>query len=74
MTMREIDISLKKIAVRDHNTFAMRASLHGITIPKITQAATLENHEEMSLDNEAVSEALNAALERKKQEMNSGPK
>lgn len=33
MTLREIDICLKKICKRQKNAFAMRASLHGIKLP-----------------------------------------
>ena len=33
MTMREVDISLRQIQKRQHNAFALRASLHGVKIP-----------------------------------------
>ncbi len=35
MTLREVSVSLERIGVRTHNTFAKEASLHGIEITPI---------------------------------------
>lgn len=63
MTMRTLDIALKRIANRQHNAHALRASLHGMKIPLKTSYTKQET--EWTKDQEdKIEKAREAALQR----------
>lgn len=74
MTLREVDICLKKIDIRQHNTFALQAKLHRIEIPlkgiaSKENAAPLDPKMEKQAD-----EVIRAALLQKRMEKTGGTK
>lgn len=65
--MRQIDIALKQIDRRTHNTFALRASLQGVKIPTRSSAGSVP---EISPEDEAAADAaMQKAIARKQAEM-----
>jgi hypothetical protein len=71
-TMREVDIALKKMTVRQHNAFALRACLHGHKVPTIGSASVEKPIESSPEKDQAVERALRASLAEKQREMSSG--
>lgn len=64
--MREVDIALKKISVRQHNAFALRASLHGYKIP--LKGAQPPAQSSKPVDDAKAADVMAAALARKRKE------
>ena len=67
MTLRTLDVALKNIDRRTHNTFAMRAALQGVKIPLKKAASELQTN----LTPEQLKQAdaaMIAAIERKQRE------
>ena len=69
--MRELDIALKKISVRQHNAFALRASLHGYKIP-LKQPVAPTEPTAPPVDEKLADGVMAAALARKQKEMANG--
>lgn len=60
MTERQLHICLRKINVRRHNEYAIRASLHGLKVPLV--GAEVQSNGEVKFD-EKTEKALNRARE-----------
>lgn len=74
MTLREVDISLRRIGIRQHNEFALQAKLHRIEIPfKGIDMAEKAKPLDPKLEKQA-DDVLKAALLQKRMEMSRGPK
>lgn len=69
--MREVDIALKKISIRHHNAYAMRASLHGYKVPIMNTRPPADCKAD-PIDDQKAESAMAAALARKQQEVNRG--
>ena len=69
--MREVDIALRRIGIRNHNAHALRASLHGVKIPLKNVSAPADTHGKQ-IDDKLADAAINAAIARKRQEVNRG--
>jgi hypothetical protein len=69
-TLREVDIALKKIGVRRHNTYAARAALHGYKVPmrKVVAPPTESETAASKIDDQKAADVLKAALMRKQKE------
>lgn len=69
--MRDVDIALKKIQIRRHNAFALRASLHGYKIPLKGIEPPKSNLK--PINDSAADAVMRAALERKRKEIGGQP-
>ena len=72
LTLRQIDLAVRKIAKRRHNNFAMEASLHGANIPLIRDIyEDVDN--KMSPEKEKRIEAyINGRMAEKQRELSRG--
>lgn len=64
MTFREIDLCLKRIDIRTHNNYAMRAQLHGYKIPLKEVSKVKESHVDEK-KGEAAERAMQEAIKRR---------
>lgn len=77
--MREVDIAIRKIKVRRHNSHAHTAALHGIKIPMIVpKEPDVELDPELAkkkaLSDERTDALMKSAIENKRREMSRGNK
>ena len=66
--MRDVDLYLKRIQIRNHNAFALRASLHGAKIPFKKIGRKIEERLLSKEQDTLVDSAMNEAIARKQRE------